>query len=69
MRPICLPLTLGLALCGCALVPKSSFTDTAQACLHMKETDVRARLQDPCKYAESLAMCFELPEPVAAKKS
>lgn len=70
MRPACLTVLLLFASGnpGCAALQAQTraFVDQSAACLHMQQTSPLERLAEPCKYADALATCMELPERLRA---
>lgn len=67
MRPICLTLVAAaLVCCGCATTLQQ-FQTRAEACTHMETAEVIDRLREPCRYAEALAVCMELPDRLRAE--
>lgn len=66
MRPTCIAVLVALSamIGGCAAAQrvKSSFTDSAAACIHAQTVEPLERIKQPCLYAEALAMCIELPK-------
>lgn len=55
-----------ISTAGCALVRNwaNRFADQAASCLHLEQTSHIAAMREPCRYADALAQCFELPEPL-----
>ncbi len=72
MRPTWLALVLAASAslsAGCATLSsvKSAFTSKAAACDHMEQTTPDDRLRHPCRYADSMATCFDLPDKLRKK--